>query len=113
MFSVTYLKSIFHYDPNTGIWTPLISKRRGPPRKIGGIPDTNGHLQIYIDGILYMSARLAWFYMTGEWPEKEIDHHDRNPSNDKWENLRLATRSENCSNRKVFKNNKLGIKGIY
>jgi hypothetical protein len=42
----------------------------------------------------------------------QIDHIDNNRTNNKIENLRVATRSDNCSNRKTMINNKLGIKYI-
>lgn len=50
--------------------------------------------------------------MTGEWPEKEIDHKDTNRLNNKWSNLREATASENMRNRKVKSDNQTGVKGV-
>ena len=50
--------------------------------------------------------------MTGEWPPNQIDHIDRNPSNNQFDNLRLATGTENNRNRAKFRNNKSGLKGV-
>jgi hypothetical protein len=59
-----------------------------------------------------MAHRLAWLYMTGVWPTKDIDHQDRNRQNNKWKNLREATFSQNKAN--ASKNyNKSGYKGAY
>jgi hypothetical protein len=97
-----YLKSILHYDPETGIFTRLVKRnRRFLVGSIAGSPSSAGYSYIYIDGKHYVASRLAWFYMTGNWPLKEIDHKNRNPSNDKFGNLREATRSQNLMNREV------------
>lgn len=45
--------------------------------------------------------------------KKEIDHIDRTPKNNNISNLRWCSRSENCINIRVQKNNKLGEKNIY
>ena len=59
-----------------------------------------------------MSHRLAWFYMTGEWPKNHIDHVNGLEGDNRWCNLREATNSENMLNRKMNKNNKTGVKGV-
>jgi hypothetical protein len=51
----------------------------------------------------FKSHRVIWAIQTGEWPENVIDHADQNKLNNKWENLRKATISQNCANR-VSKN---------
>jgi hypothetical protein len=48
--------------------------------------------------------------MTGKWPDAEIDHVDRDPSNDAWANLREATSSENKWNRDTGYS---GYRGVY
>lgn len=47
--------------------------------------------------------------MTGKWPKEEIDHKDRDPSNDRWCNLREATSSQNKYNRGDDDN----LRGVY
>jgi hypothetical protein len=50
--------------------------------------------------------------MTGRWCSRVIDHLDRNPSNNRWDNLRRATVSQNNANRRRHKNNACGFKGV-
>lgn len=111
--SAEYVRSILHYDPATGGFTWLV--RPSNRVKIGGPAGNIGKkigLQISIDGRKYLGSRLAWLYMTGEWPKDEIDHSDLNRSNSKWENLRPATRSENQWNHGAH-NPKSKIKGVH
>jgi hypothetical protein len=51
--------------------------------------------------------------MTGEWPTHEIDHRDTDGWNQKWENLREATRSQNQANTGRYKSNTSGKKCVY
>jgi len=45
--------------------------------------------------------------------KREVDHKDRDKTNNHVSNLRWSTRSENMHNTKIFKTNKLGIKNIH
>lgn len=51
----------------------------------------------------YRSGRLAFLYMTGHWPEWDVDHKNRKRGDDRWKNLREATRSQNLRNRQMGK----------
>ncbi len=106
-----YLKSILHYDPKTGLWRWTVPKIHRDLSKPAGSPE-NGYLIIVIDCVNYRAHRLAFLYMTGAWPEKDVDHKDLNRSNNKWENLREADDRKNQGNQNAYLNNKSGYKGV-
>jgi hypothetical protein len=106
------LRELLSYDSETGVWTTRVSSHNGRWKagRIAGVL-SRGYRVIRVDGWLYLSSRLAVLYMTGEWPAEEVDHKDTNRSNDRWLNLREATRQQNASNRPISPNNKSGLKG--
>lgn len=107
----SYLKSILHYSPKTGLFTRL--QRKGN-FKIGSVAGTlaNGYIQIRIDNCNYLGHRLAWLYMTGRLPDFQIDHINMLRSDNRWVNLRHATCGENHQNRTKNSNNKSGYLGV-
>ena len=107
------LRKYLHYDPDTGIFT-WINKpaKRIEVGSVAGALRPNGYYQIRLFHKIYRSHRLAWFYMEGYFPENDIDHIDRNPANNKWNNLREVSKACNSRNSKVPVNNKTGIKGV-
>lgn len=112
MISADELQDAMRYDPATGIFTLLRNTSR---RKAGEEPGSNhhqGYRTICVGGKPYLAHRLAWLYMTGEWPADDIDHRDLNRKNNKWENLREADKSKNGANCRAYSHNKSGIKGV-
>lgn len=105
------LRELLHYDPETGIFTRLKTLGAGGIGKPAGCPNNAGYLRIMIDGESYLAHRLAWFYMTGAWPIEEIDHQNSTPLDNRWLNLREASRRDNNVNRRIAKR-KLP-KGVY
>lgn len=80
--------------------------------KEAGFMSTGQRWQVCFDKQNLMRSRIVWALRTGEWPAGEVDHWDRNRSNDRFENLRLATRSTNMANTKRRSHNTSGFKGV-
>jgi len=106
------LRELLHYDPATGIFRWLVD-RKGTAKAgtVAGMLDANGYVRIYVKNKPYRANRLAWFYMTGEWPSDMVDHEDRDRANNRWKNLREATRGQNRANSRPNCNG-LGLKGV-
>lgn len=107
------LKSRLDYNPDTGdfIWRPFFGAKK--PGQIAGIIHPNGYRYIAIRPYRsYRAHRLAWFYMTGQWPKDQIDHINRIKTDNRFCNLREANSSEQQANTKVLRTNKLGVRGV-
>lgn len=108
--SIEKLKKEFTYDEKTGV----LLRKRYNKKEAGFIHKSHGYRVVKINQRSYLAHRIIWKFVTGEDPgEFDIDHIDGDRTNNKWINLRLATRSQNCFNRPVNKNNKLGYKGVF
>lgn len=83
--------------------------------RIGDVAGTTGkdrYVRIRIDRKRYFAHRLAWLYVNGKWPCFEIDHINRDPSDNSYTNLRDIPHHENKQNMVAQKGNRSGIKGI-
>lgn len=60
-----------------------------------------------------LAHRAAWALMTGAWPDHEVDHQDRNRTNNAWTNLRACTHLENQFNKGRSSRNNSGFKGVH
>lgn len=94
-----FLKEWLDYDPTTGVFMWLPRSRSVRKIQKAGCLMNSGYAAIRFKGKLYLSHRLAWFYMTGLWPESQLDHKDGCRTNNAWSNLRQATPSENSMNK--------------
>ena len=106
------LRSLVRYDPETGVFTSLVKKPFVAIGQIIGSATPKGYIQFNVAGRSYRANRLAWFYMTGEWPECQVDHINRIRNDDRFCNLRLATNQQNGSNCSLSKRNTSGHKGV-
>lgn len=105
------LRETMTYNPETGEFIWLI--RKGRNREfVAGTPSIDRYVTIMVDGVAYFAHRLAWLYMTGEWPRGYVDHINGTKDDNRFANLRDATGSQNQANRGPGKNNKSGHKGI-
>lgn len=108
-----YLKSILHYNPETGSFIWLV--KSGSNNLIGsyaGSITNRRYVSVGINDKRYMAHRLAFLYMTGYWPKDQVDHVNGIRDDNRWINLSEANNSQNQHNKNVNINNLLGIKGV-
>lgn len=120
------LKQLLDYDPDTGsfIW----KERPGQPswnaryanKPAGHVwidpqRPVKRYLVIHIkrSGRVQKAHRLAWLYVTGSWPDHQIDHVDCDGLNNRFSNLRAATHAQNARNARTRRDSATGIKGVH
>jgi hypothetical protein len=108
------LKELLNYDPITGlfVWNVDRNQKVLAGSQAGRI-EGHGYLEIVINRVRFRAQRLAWFYMTGQWPIDQVDHKNNIRLDNSWDNLRAANQGENQCNLGPRSNNKLGIKNIF
>jgi hypothetical protein len=109
---VEVLRDLLRYDSDTGqlYWR---HRRSGvsTTRPAGHLNKSNNRVQLMIDRVSFQVHRVVWAMVTGEDPgDLTIDHIDRDPSNNRFENLRLATARQQVQNRAGW--NRYGLKGV-
>lgn len=108
------LRELVAYDPDTGVFTRR--KVMGKTSRVGdviGSINKQGRLEISVSGKIHFAHRLAWLYMTGDWPKYTIDHIDGDPINNRFANLRDVPHSVNTENvRAPRSNSRSGILGV-
>lgn len=109
--SIEIIKEYLSYDLATGDFTWIKSRtNRCAVGSKAGCLNVLGYVVIRFGPKLYLAHRLAWFFVYGEMP-KEIDHRNRNRSDNRIANLRSATHRLNNAN--APRRKKTGYKGVY
>lgn len=98
--------SLVRYSPESGLFESINGHKVI-------VPHHKGYLRIKHGAIDVLAHRLAWFMHYGKQPPPIIDHKNRIKSDNRIENLRAATDSENKCNRNKQKNNKSGHPGVH
>lgn len=106
-------KDVFSYDPETGVVSWKVT-RQGPAKTgiQAGSLSRLGYYKIKLNGKMYLSHHIAWLLFYGEFPSSDLDHINRVRTDNRIENLRLATRALNAQNRGRHSNNKSGFTGV-
>jgi hypothetical protein len=123
-----YLKSILHYDPDSGVftwkerkldsfkteWAGKTWNARFAEKEAGGV-NSEGYIKILIKNKITSAHRLAVLYMTGRFPLHDTDHINGIRSDNRWKNIREVTNAQNMQNQiKARTNNKsTGLLGAY
>lgn len=120
------LHAIFHLDNSTGL---LFWKERGPETMpddrarisfnnqhaghVAGSVKSRGWMEVSIDDKSYRVHHVVFAIANGYWPQKPIDHINHVRSDNRPENLREASYSENNKNRGPDKRNRTGACGVF
>jgi len=107
------VRDLLDYNPETGVFTWKVRDRkhfksdrawkiinsRDSGKPAGYIHKHTGYRYIGIfEKRKYLAHRLAWLYVYGEWPQNQIDHINRIRDDNRIENLRDVTGSQNMMN---------------
>ena len=114
MITQARLKEVLHYNKESGIFVwHSPTTRRVKKGDIAGNVNDMGYIRIRVDGKSYRGHRLAWLYVYGKLPEKQIDHINHNRADNRIENLREVNNIENSKNHSIGINNTSGVVGVY
>ena len=106
------VKELFDYRKD-GVLLYLVGRKNHvKPGSAAGWADGHGYLRVTIDGEKHRVHRLIWLWHHGYLPENDIDHINRDRSDNRVENLREVTRACNLRNSGLYSTNTSGIKGI-
>lgn len=114
MIDATTLRSVLDYNPITGVFVWKVrSSARTYPGDVAGCSDKEGYRQITYRRRTYFAHRLAWLYVYGEWPKAKTDHINGDKADNRIDNLRDVTQSQNMQNQyRAMKNSRTGFLGV-
>ncbi len=110
---IAYIKENYYYDKIKGELIRLKQVAHYKKGDIAGCIDKrDGYRRIKIKNKNYLVHRIIWLMVKGSWPEEQLDHINGIRHDNRLENLREATESENKQNKKKSLNNQSGYIGV-
>ena len=114
MITAEELREQLDYDPETGVFTRRVTmSNRIKIGDVAGSLSDEGYLRFRVGNKIYSAHRLAWLYVYGVWPMKDIDHVNGARNDNRIANLREATRAENVQNAKKRSGARCRLKGVH
>lgn len=119
-------RALLKYEPETGRLFWLARPRemfssylgyRAWNGRFAGAEAFTSNMKGYRQGGIFARAhyahRVIWLIQTGDWPKADIDHINGDRSDNRWANLRDASRTENAKNAFRKSSNTSGVNGVY
>ena len=105
------VQNLFEYVPETGALLQKYSTRNKIIGERAGNMSIDGYRRIRVLEKTFAASHVIWLYHKGKLPKNELDHKNMQRWDDRIENLREASRSQNCANR-IKKLSKCGFRGV-
>lgn len=116
---MTHIKKIpedigehLQYEDGKLFWKQQPGRRIIIQDEAGSLNKSRGYRRVKFKGITYAAHRVIWFLVKHEQPPPLLDHINNNPLDNRIENLREASMSQNLCNCAIAKNNTSGVKGV-
>lgn len=106
------IRALLDYDPVTGNFKWRVPRGGLPAGAPAGGTHCQGYVAIQFCGKPRLAHRLAWLHFYGEWPSGNLDHINRNKKDNRIDNLRIVTQSQNMQNTGLQQNNTSGFRGV-
>ena len=106
------LKKRLVYDEDCGEFRWIHPSTKLPAGRVTNSKNVYGYIQINIEGHVFLAHRLAWLYVYGVWPKTQLDHIDRDRTNNAINNLREVSHKQNAENAKMRVDNTSGFRGV-
>lgn len=90
MITQERLKELVNYDPETGIFTWKMKRKKSRIGDVAGGLDNHGYIRLGLDWKMYPAHRLAFLYMTGTMPTKFVRYLNGDKTDVRWANLKLS-----------------------
>ncbi len=110
------LAKVLSYDPETGEFRNKVKRSANALKgEIAGNVSKIGYVRIWANGKSHYAHVLAFLFMKGRYPlpGHQVDHVNHDRADNRWNNLREVKRIDNQRNKRLQKNNKTGINGLY
>lgn len=105
--SVERLRELFTYSNGSLIRRKTVSCAVAGSR--AGSQKRCGYRFVSVDSHVYPEHRVIWALCNGSEPDGRVDHIDRDPLNNRIQNLRIATDSQNNANRRGSRGGPKGV----
>jgi hypothetical protein len=108
------VRQLLDYDPMTGVFR--WREWRGGTALAGSVAgsrDKGGYILLRIGNRNFKAHRIAWLHVHGAWPLNDLDHINGRTDDNRIDNLRDVTRSQNLLNAKLAATNTSGATGVY